>query len=116
MPRHSDRARGGRNATTRRVAQRDLRFNNVSMYAPAFLALFVFSFYFLISLSLSFLSFRVSIPQSTTVVPLLALCPFAHLFPFRSFLRLLASTPARRDAISKEIRVSPQRELEHAMQ
>lgn len=68
-------------AAARRVAQRDLRFNNVSTYALAFLAPFVFSFLFLstsfspvphisrsISRSRSPPPPRFSPPKTTTVV------------------------------------------------
>lgn len=80
MPRHSDRARG---TTARRsVAQRDLRFNNVSTYAPAFLASFVFPFL-----------------PSTFLPPLLLPRVSHHLFPpsvsFRYALSLLALTSPR---------------------
>lgn len=55
------------------------------MYAPAFLVPFVFSFYFLVSLSLSLLFFRVPIPRFPSVVPLPTRSALASLsFPLAS--------------------------------
>jgi len=76
MPRRSDRARYGHDA--RRVAQRDLRFNNISTYALAFLASFVSFFSFSLSLSLILCISR-SISRFLALSPHLSLFLSLHL-------------------------------------